>query len=40
MALDYGITKVRNIMPEIKHILCTIINAAFRKQTKEGIDMI
>ena len=40
MALDYGISKVRKIIPEIKHLLCPIINAAFHKQSKEGIDMI
>ena len=40
MALEYGITKVRNIIPEIKHLWCPIVNAAFYKQSKEGIDMI
>ena len=40
MVLVHGITKVGNIIPEMKHISCPIINASLHKQSKEGIDMI
>ena len=40
MALDYGITKIPHILPEINLLLSPVVNATFYKQCKEGNDMI
>ena len=40
IALDHGISKLKNIFPEIHLLLSPFINAAFDKQSKEGIQLL
>ena len=39
-ALEYGISKISEVFPEIKHVLSPIINAAFDKQCEEGLELL
>ena len=39
-ALHSGISSMKKSVPEIIHLLCPIINAAFHKQSSQGIELL
>ena len=39
-ALESGISTISNTFPEIRHLLCPIINAAYERQNTEAIELL